>query len=90
MAARIWSSFGRIGELHVHERAAAEIDAQRNAVPEEHRQNAGRAEDQGEGQEVPLLAQEIDIGVAKKLHFKTLDSNFIWHTPEKPAGRAIR
>jgi hypothetical protein len=34
-----------------------------------HGNQAGYAEDQGEGKEVPFLAQEIDIRIAEEFHF---------------------
>jgi hypothetical protein len=34
-------------------------------VPEENREQPSNAEDQGEGEKIPLLAQEIDISVTK-------------------------
>ena len=55
----------RLRELHIDQRAAAKLHAQRNVVPEQHGTDSGDAEDQREGEKVPLLAQEIDIGIAK-------------------------
>jgi hypothetical protein len=57
-----------ISKLEVHKRAATEINTQRNLVPEEHGEDAGHAEDQREAEEVPLLAQKIDICITKKFH----------------------
>jgi hypothetical protein len=37
-------------------------------MPEQHRQNAGDAEDERKSEEVPLLAEEIDVCIAKELH----------------------
>src|SRR5208283_339038 len=62
---------GRIGSmrvLHVDQRPAAEVDAQRDAVPERHGKHSSHAEDQREGQEVPLLPKEIDVRVSKEFH----------------------
>src|SRR5262249_12987457 len=59
----------RVSELYIHYRPAPEFDAQRNLVPEEHGENAGHTEDQRKAEEVPFLAQEIDVGIAKKFHF---------------------
>ena len=56
---------GRLRELDVDQRAAAEVHTQRNVMPEQHGTDAGDAEDQREGKEIPLLAEEIDIGIAK-------------------------
>jgi hypothetical protein len=64
----IWDVWG-INEFHVHQRAAAEINAQRDLVLEKHGKYASHAEDQREAEEVPLFAQEIDVGIAKKFHF---------------------
>ena len=53
----------RLRELDVDQRAAAELNAQRNVVPEQHGEDSGDAEDQREGKEVPFLAQKVDVGV---------------------------
>jgi hypothetical protein len=45
-------------------------------MPEQHRTYACDAEDQREGDEVPLLAQEIDIRITKKFHEKPQVSMF--------------
>jgi hypothetical protein len=37
-------------------------------VPEQHGEDTGHAKDQREGEEVPLLAEEIYVGIAKKFH----------------------
>jgi hypothetical protein len=39
-------------------------------VPERHGKHAGHAEDQREGEEVPLFPEEIDICIAKEFHKK--------------------
>src|SRR5208283_3572453 len=54
-----------LSELDINQRAAAELDAQRNTVPKENRAQSGNAEDQRKSKEVPLLAQKIDVGIAK-------------------------
>src|ERR1700751_2803088 len=54
--------------LQVNQRSGAEIDAQRKTMPEQHRADARYAEYQREGDEIPLLAQEIDIRITKKFH----------------------
>src|SRR5271165_708698 len=54
-----------LSELDINQRATAELYAQRNAVPKENRAQSGDAEDQRKGKEVPLLAQKIDVGIAK-------------------------
>jgi hypothetical protein len=56
-------------KLHVHQGAPAEIDPEWKPVPEKQREQAGHAEDQGEGKEVPFLAQEIDVRIAEEFHF---------------------
>jgi hypothetical protein len=38
-------------------------------VPEKHRQDAGYAEDQRKGEEIPFLAEKIYVGITKKFHF---------------------
>ena len=64
-----------VREFHVHLRAAAEVDIQRNAMPEQHRTHTRDAEDQRKRNEVPLLAQEIYIRILKKFHAaRTLSS----------------
>ncbi len=50
-----------LGKPDVNQRAALEIDAQVDVVPEQHGKNARHAEDQRETEEVPLLPQPIDI-----------------------------
>jgi hypothetical protein len=37
-------------------------------VPEQHGKNASHAEDQRESEEIPLLAEEIYVWIAKKFH----------------------
>ena len=59
---------GLLGKLHIHQRAAPELHSQGDAVPEKHGKQASHAEDQREAQEIPLLAQEIYVCVAKKFH----------------------
>src|ERR1700737_5574658 len=59
---------GSVRVLHIDQRAAAEVDTQRNAMPERHGKHSGHAEDQREGQEVPLFPEEIDVCVSKKFH----------------------
>jgi hypothetical protein len=54
--------------LDINQSAAAEVDAQWNAMPEQHRENSRGAEDQREGNEVPLLAKKVDIRITKKFH----------------------
>ena len=58
----------RMGELYGNDGTAAEVDAQRNAMPEEHGENAGHAEDQREREEVPFLTKKIDVCIAKEFH----------------------
>jgi len=57
-----------LGELHVDQGATLEVDAKRDAVPEEDGEKPGDAEDQRKPKEVPLLAEEIDVGILKKFH----------------------
>ena len=59
---------GLLRELHIHQRAAAEINAQREVVPEQHGENPRHAEHQREGQEVPLLPQEVDVRIFEEFH----------------------
>ena len=59
---------GRVRELHVHQRSAAEINAPRDAMPEQHGKQSRNAENQRKGEKVPLLAQKIYVGIAKELH----------------------
>ena len=58
----------RVRELHIDQRSAAEIDAPRDVVPEQHGKYARHAEDQRKGEKVPLLAEKIDVDVMKELH----------------------
>ncbi len=58
----------RAVELHRDLGSAAEVDTQRNVVPEQHAQNAGDRKNQGEAEEVPLLPQPVDIDTAKQFH----------------------
>jgi hypothetical protein len=37
-------------------------------VPEQYRKQSGYAEYEGEGEKIPLLAEKIDVGIAKELH----------------------
>jgi hypothetical protein len=37
-------------------------------MPERHGKHSGHAEDQREGQEVPLFPEEIDVCISKKFH----------------------
>ena len=55
----------RLRELHIDQGSPAELNTQRNAMPEEDGRKSGDAEDQREGKEVPLLAKEIDVGITK-------------------------
>ena len=59
---------GSVRILHVDQRAAAEVYTQRDTMPERHGKHSGHAEDQREGQEVPLFPEEIDVCVSKKFH----------------------
>jgi hypothetical protein len=55
----------RLRELHVDQGSTTELNAQRNAMPEENGRKSGDAEDQREGKEIPFLAKEIDVGITK-------------------------
>jgi hypothetical protein len=44
-------------------------------MPEQHGAYASHAEDEREGQKIPLLAQKIDVGIAKELHQSNLLSD---------------
>src|SRR4029077_10263314 len=59
---------GRVRVLRVDQRTAAEIDTQWDAVPERHGKQSCHAEDEREGQEVPLFPEEIDVCISKKFH----------------------
>jgi hypothetical protein len=37
-------------------------------VPEQHGKQARHAEHEREGEKIPLLAEKIDVGIAKELH----------------------
>jgi hypothetical protein len=39
-------------------------------MPEQHGTQACHTEDEGEGEKIPLLAEEIYVGIAKKLQAK--------------------
>src|ERR1700716_424596 len=58
----------RVRVLHIDQRSATEVHTQRDAMPERHGKHSGNAEDQREGQEVPLFPEEIDVCVSKKFH----------------------
>ena len=58
----------RLVKLHVDQRSALEVHPERNAVPEQHRQQAGHAENQREAEEVPLFTKPIDIYITKQFH----------------------
>src|ERR1700719_1045168 len=65
---------GRIGRmriLDVNQRAASEVNAERNTMPECHGKHSRHAEDKREGQEVPLFPEEIEVVVAKKFQVQT-------------------
>ena len=64
---------GRMRILHVHQRPAAEVHAQRNAVPEQHGNNSRHAEDQRKGEKIPLLAEKIDVRIFKEFQVQTPD-----------------
>jgi hypothetical protein len=55
-----------LSKFHVDQSAAPEVNAQRDAVPEQHGKNPGHAEYQREGEEVPLLPEKIDVRTAKE------------------------
>src|SRR5208337_1121826 len=55
-------------ELHVNKSAAAEVHTVWDAVPEQHGKYAGHAEDQREGQKIPLFPKKIYVCIAKELH----------------------
>src|SRR6202008_1957970 len=57
-----------VRELHVYQRPAAEIDAPRDVVPEQHGKQTRYAEDQRKGEEIPFLSKEIDVYVMKEHH----------------------
>src|ERR1019366_1473465 len=59
---------GSMRIIHVYQGPAAEVDAQRDPVPERHGKPSSHAEDQREGKEVPLLPKEIDVRVSKEFH----------------------
>src|SRR5579864_9526954 len=67
---------GRVRELHVNQRAAAEVDAVRDAVPEQHGKYPRHAEDQRKGEKIPLLAEKIYAGTAKELHLLFIPLSF--------------
>src|SRR5580698_957546 len=57
-----------MGILHVNHRAAAKVDTQRDAMPEHDGKQSSHAENQREGQEVPLFPEEIDVCIFKEFH----------------------
>jgi hypothetical protein len=57
-----------VRKLHIHKSATAEINPQGQAMPEKHREDSRRAEDQRKGDEIPFLAEEIYVGALKKFH----------------------
>src|SRR5262249_28678585 len=59
---------GRVSEFYVDQGSTTKIHAQRDPVPEQHGEDAGHAEYEREAEEVPLLAEKIDVGVAKEFH----------------------
>ena len=56
--------------LHIDQRAATEVDAQRNGDPvartKPHGHQPGDGEDQRKGEEVPFLPKKIDVCVFKE------------------------
>src|ERR1700694_2183605 len=58
----------RVCILHLDQRSATEVHTQRDAMPERHGKHSGNAEDQREGQEVPLFPEEIDVCISEKFH----------------------
>src|ERR1700733_4505085 len=68
-------------ELDVDQRAALEVDADRNMVPKEDGQQAGHAEDEREAEEIPLLPQPIDVYVVKQFHL-----NSVYAVPHRHSG----
>ncbi len=58
------------GELDADDGAAAEIDVEREVVPEEDGEKAGNAEDQREAEEIPLLSQPVDFWIMKQFHLR--------------------
>src|ERR1700722_2265155 len=69
-------------ELHVDQRAALEVDAQRNAVPEENGQQASHTENEREAEEIPLLPQPVDLYVVKQFHLNSVYAVPLRHTGE--------
>ena len=59
---------GLSGKLDADDGAAAEVDVEREMVPEEDRQQAGNAEDEREAEEIPLLPKPVDFWIMKQFH----------------------
>ena len=59
---------GGLIEAHGDVRATLEIHALRDAVPEEHAEDSGYGEDEREAEEVPLLAQPVDVRLLEEFH----------------------
>ncbi len=55
----------RLLKLNVDQRAAAKVDPQLDAMPEKDRQHSRYAEDQREGEEIPLFPQPINVNAMK-------------------------
>ena len=62
--------------LDVDQGPTAEVDSKWQAMPEQHRENSRYAEDEREGDEVPLLTEKVDIRITKKFHAKPQVSMF--------------
>ena len=68
MAARMRSASGVGGEFDADDRATAEVDVQRQMMPEKDGKQARYAEDEREAEEIPLLPEPVDFWIMKQFH----------------------
>jgi len=64
-----------VSVLHIHQGSAAEFDSPIRTTVHDQRNDARYAEDQRKRNEIPLLAEEIDIWISKKFPAKTSGFN---------------
>ncbi len=73
----------------IDQRPAAEVDTQRYAMPKRHGKQSSHAEDEREGQEVPLLPEEIDICISKKFHMSEVSRFQRFKVSESKQSRPV-
>src|SRR5262249_29695761 len=58
----------RVRVSHIHQGSATELDAPVDAVPKDHREHASDTETERKRDEVPLLAEKVDVRISKEFH----------------------